>query len=111
MEFYTEERCFILESWNDVRDAAVSIARCRVKPGVVTQWHSLTGIAERYLVIRGEGLMEVGELAPTKVCEGAVVMIPAGVRQRVTNTGREDLIFYAICTPKFVPECYENLEE
>lgn len=40
-EFYTEERCWILESWNEEQDPAVSVARARVEPGVKTQLHML----------------------------------------------------------------------
>ena len=38
-------------------------------------------------------------------------MIPAGCRQRITNTGRDDLVFLALCTPRFVPASYEDLED
>jgi mannose-6-phosphate isomerase-like protein (cupin superfamily) len=30
------------------------------------------------------------------------------VAQRVTNTGEEDLVFLAICTPRFRPENYRE---
>jgi hypothetical protein len=32
-ESSTAERCFVLESWNDESDPAISIARARVAPG------------------------------------------------------------------------------
>jgi mannose-6-phosphate isomerase-like protein (cupin superfamily) len=38
-----------------------------------------------------------------------VVSIPAGVRQRISNTGIDDLVFLAICTPRFVKENYVEL--
>jgi len=53
--------------------------------------------------------VEVGNLAPTPVAPGAVVVIPPGVRQRITSTGPEDLIFLAVCTPRFTPERYEQV--
>ncbi|MGJ8637756.1 MAG: cupin domain-containing protein [Opitutaceae bacterium] len=109
-ETTTPERCAILELSNDPDDPEVSIARARVAPGVTTAWHKLTGVAERYVILEGEGLVEVGDLAPTKLSPGDVVRIPPGVRQRITNTGEQDLIFHAICTPRFVPECYVDLE-
>jgi oxalate decarboxylase/phosphoglucose isomerase-like protein (cupin superfamily) len=38
-----------------------------------------------------------------------VVIIPAGCRQRITNTGPNDLIFLALCSPRFDAACYQEL--
>ena len=110
-EFFTEERLFILEMSNSALDAEASVARARVEPGATTQWHRLNGVEERYVLLEGEGRMEVGDLEPTVVGAGDVVLVPAAVRQRITNTGDQDLIFLCVCTPRFVPECYEALDE
>ncbi|MCB1858768.1 MAG: cupin domain-containing protein [Gammaproteobacteria bacterium] len=110
-EFLTQERCWITESWNSEEDPALSIARVFVEPGVTTQWHSLDGIHERYLIIKGTAQVEVGDLSPVDVGVGDVVVIPAGVRQRIKNTGCDELIFYALCTPRYQEHCYQNLEE
>ena len=109
-ERLTTEGCWISESWNDPGDGAVSIARARVTPGVTTQWHRLRGVDERYVIVAGSGLMRTGTLAPAKVGPGDIVVIPAGVPQQITNTGATDLIFYCVCTPRFVPGCYESIE-
>ena len=109
-EFLTPERCWILEAWNTSDDATASIARARVTPGVTTQWHRLRGVDERYVIVSGRGLMRTGSLAPAIVGPGAIVVIPAGSPQQITNTGDTDLIFYCICTPPFAPGCYESLE-
>ncbi len=105
------EGCHIIELSNSEADADVSIARARVEPGITTQWHRLAGITERYVIISGEGTVEVGELQPTAVKSGDVVIIPPLYRQRITNNGKEDLIFLAICTPRFVPGAYQNILE
>ena len=105
-EFPTQENCFILEVSNDAGDPDVSIARARVRPGVTTAWHRLEGIAERYVIVRGRGRVEVGDLPPTIVNEGDVVWIPANVSQRITNVGDEDLVFLCICTPRFIQNAY-----
>lgn len=107
---FTAEGCHILESWNDADDPQASIARARVAPGVTTRWHALNGVTERYLIVSGSGLVEIGDHAPEQVQAGDVVVIPAGVRQRIGNTGTEDLVFYAICTPRFTPACYAALD-
>lgn len=109
-ERWTEERCFITEIANDATDPAVSIALARVEPGVTTAWHRLEGIVERYLILTGEGRVEVDGLAPSIVEPGDVVHIPAGAPQRIANVGLGDLRFYAICSPRFVPEQYVGLE-
>lgn len=107
---FVEEACHILESWNDADDPQASIARARVAPGAITRWHALTGVTERYLIISGSGRVEIGGQAPAHVRAGDVVVIPPGVRQRIRNEGPEDLLFYAICTPRFTPACYAALE-
>jgi mannose-6-phosphate isomerase-like protein (cupin superfamily) len=109
-EFFTEEGCFILESSNIPEDPAVSIARARVAPGATTRWHRLNNTAERYLIRSGEGVVEVGDLPPARVGPGDVVLIPARTRQRIRNTGAEDLVFYCVCSPRFSAEDYEDLE-
>lgn len=108
-EYLTPEGCYILESWNVPEDPAASIARARVEPGVTTQPHRLRNTIERYLIIEGEGRTKVGGVEHD-VRAGDVVVIPAGVSQQITNTGIGDLVFYCVCTPRFVPECYEAIE-
>ena len=109
-EYYTDERCYIEESSNSDADPAVSIAQARVVPGVTTRWHRLAGIVERYVILSGLGRAEVGELEPQIVGPGDVVLIPAGCRQRIANVGDADLVFLAICTPRFRVEAYEDID-
>lgn len=108
-EKFTDERCHILESWNDPRDPDVAIARARVEPGVTTARHVLE-VDERYLITHGTGTVEVEGLAPTQVAPGDVVVIPAGRAQRITNTGAADLVFYCVCTPRFQQIYYHDVD-
>ena len=110
MEFYTAERCHILEMSNSTADEQLSIARARVEPGVSTAFHSVRDTAERYVVLEGQGEVEIGKKSPEPVRAGDVVLIPPGMSQRITNTGSEDLIFLAICTPRFRIENYRDTE-
>lgn len=110
-EFATSERCFIVEVSNSGDDPAVSIARARVAPGVTTRWHRLAGIAERYVILEGTGRVEVGDDVREVVTRGDVVLIPAGVSQRIANVGEGDLVFLAICTPRFRGENYTEIDE
>lgn len=129
-EVLTEERCHILEISGRSDDPDLSIARARVEPGVTTQLHALE-IAERYIIVSGQGEMELGggqgpgggpmaegehaevsrpQAERSVVRPGDVVLIPPGVPQRITNTGAEDLVFYCICTPAWEEEVYKSLE-
>lgn len=109
-EFFTDEKCYITELSNTADDADVSIAQARLRPGVTTNWHRLNNTAERYYIVSGQGRVEIGELPPQDVNAGDVVLIPPLCRQRITNVGTEDLIFLAICTPRFINSAYEDIE-
>ena len=109
-ELYTAERCFIIELSNSPDDPQVSIARARVAPGVTTRWHRVVDTAERYVILEGTGRVEVGDLEPQEVAVGDVVLIPPSCRQRIANSGSADLVFLAICSPRFRPEAYEDLD-
>jgi mannose-6-phosphate isomerase-like protein (cupin superfamily) len=105
-EYFFQEGCFILELLNDPADPQASIARARVPPGVTTRWHRLRGTVERYAIVSGSGAVSVGDAPAAAVGPGDVVLIPAMTRQRIANTGAEDLVFLAVCTPRFEPENY-----
>ena len=109
-EYFTQERCHIIEVANDEGDETLSVVRARVEPGVTTAWHWLDGIAERYLIVSGTGVVEVGDETPAAVAAGDVVRIPPGVRQRITNTSATDLVFYALCTPRYRQSAYHSDE-
>ena len=109
-EYFFDEGCHITEWWNSAEDEAASVARARIDPGVTTRLHRLKGVTERYVILEGTGLVEVGALASRAVAPGDVVVIPPGVAQRMTNTGSSDLVFLAVCTPRFTPAAYENLD-
>ena len=108
-EYFFDVGCYITELSNSDDDQQLSIARARVAPGVTTRWHSLTGITERYVIVEGNGEAEIGEMSPQLVTAGDVVIIPPGERQRITNIGDSDLIFLAVCTPRFEVSKYVSL--
>jgi mannose-6-phosphate isomerase-like protein (cupin superfamily) len=108
-EYYFAEGCFIIEMSNSPDDPDVSIARARVEPGKTTRWHRLRGITERYVIIQGKGRVEIDDLPPRQVNVGDVVIIPSLARQRICNNGDGDLIFFAICSPRFTEAAYESI--
>lgn len=110
-EFEIKERCFIVEMLGVRDDPACSIARARVKPGVATALHSVTGTVERYIILQGEGEVRIGTALPQQVKQMDVVSIPAGVPQTIKNVSEvADLVFLCICTPGFRMEAFVNLE-
>ncbi|MEN8820991.1 MAG: cupin domain-containing protein [Abyssibacter sp.] len=109
-EYWFEEGCYILEHLNCAKDSAVSVARARVPVGGQTRWHKLRGIRERYILLEGRGVVEIGHAPARAVGPGEVVQIAPGQRQRIRNTGPTDLVFLAVCTPRFDPACYEDCD-
>lgn len=108
-ERWIEERIFVRETLNHPDLPEISLAACRVPIGVITQLHTLS-VSETYIIRSGAGKMEKDGSAPYDVGPGDCVHIPAGVSQRISNTGDDDLIFDVICTPRFEPSCYKALE-
>ncbi|MDJ0656588.1 MAG: cupin domain-containing protein [Xanthomonadales bacterium] len=104
-EYFFAEGCYILETFNSPADPDASIVRARVAPGVTTRWHRLRDTAERYVILSGTGEAGVGD-ETVLVGPGDVVLIPPMVDQRVRNTGDQDLVFLAVCTPRFNPDNY-----
>jgi len=108
LEYLTLERCYIAENHSD---PAVSIARATIKPGVTTKAHHLKeGVQEIYIITNGKGIVKIGNLEPTEVTVGDVVVIPPLTSQKVTNTGSTDLVFYCVCNPRFTQSGYVNEE-
>ncbi len=108
-EFRTRERCFITELFNDASVPDVSVARCRVEPGVTTERHALS-VAEWYVIESGRGLMWLGDDAAFAVGAGDTVAIPGGCEQRIANSGETDLLFLCVCVPRFTPATYTARE-
>ncbi|MAL49337.1 MULTISPECIES: cupin domain-containing protein [unclassified Methylophaga] len=108
-EYFFVEGCYINELSNHLEDSELSIARARVEPGVTTQWHQLKETTERYVILEGKGVVEIGDMAPQNVQMGDVVIIPACTRQRITNICNEDLVFLALCTPRFETDNYQSV--
>ena len=108
-EQWTSERCYIREIVNTQMIPEYSLAEARVEPGVTTELHTLT-VNEWYIMLRGNGVVEIGNAEGRNVGPGDVVTIPAGVAQRICNSGDEDLVFQCMCLPRFTPDGYESLE-
>lgn len=98
------EGLLVREVVNTPAQPELSVATCIVEPGVTTALHSLQ-VRERVRVLEGRGFYELdGERRDVK--RGDIVDIPPGVRQRVTNTTRDELVLVCTCTPRFTTAKY-----
>jgi len=107
-EYYFKEGCFIEEWHNSSADSAMSVARVRVQVGRTTKLHSLRNTEERYVMLEGQAIVTVGRKS-WPISKGDVVVIPADVEQKIENCGAKDIIFLAICTPRFDERNYREL--
>lgn len=99
-ETYFKEGCFIEEWHNKEVDKECSIARVRVEVGKTTKLHALKNTVERYVMLSGEATVTVAH-NNWKISVGDVVVIQADEPQKISNLGNDDLVFLAICTPRF----------
>ncbi len=110
-EYFFAEGCFITEVSNSDADPSLSIARARLEPGRTTRWHRLAATVERYVILEGSGRVDISDLETQTVNPGDVVLIPPLCAQRIHNPGPEDLVFLAICSPRFKTSAYEDIED
>jgi mannose-6-phosphate isomerase-like protein (cupin superfamily) len=109
-EYFTDERCHILEFLNTPDSPEASVARARVEPGVTTKRHRVAATIERYVILEGEGVAHIEGQADAPLGVGDILVIAAGAVQSITNTADKDLIFLCVCTPRFEWDNYESLE-
>ena len=104
-EYYFKEGCFIEEWHNDAKDKNCSIAKVRLEPEKTTKLHALMGTTERYVILDGTGVVTVADKS-WDVGQGDVVVIAPDEPQKIKNTSSGDLIFLAVCTPRFEVDHY-----
>jgi len=90
--FDSPENCRIIEVFNIDADNDCSIVHAIVKPGEGAMLHYLKDTSERYVILKGRGEVEIGDDKPVELQKYDVVLIPANTPQRITNTGKDDLV-------------------
>lgn len=79
-----------------------SLAEARLPKGACTTPHFHRQTEEIYYILRGTGLMTIGdETRPVGPCDA--IAIPPGAVHTILNTGDEMLVFLCTCAP-----AYEN---
>jgi mannose-6-phosphate isomerase-like protein (cupin superfamily) len=107
-EFYTQERCHIIEIMNKP-GIDFSIARARIEPGIATALHAVKATIEAYYILQGNAIVE-GDGLQRHVGPGDVVLFAPDAPQTIKNVGEFDLIFLCVCLPRFQNSSYINLE-
>ena len=104
-EIAAGDRTRLRELLHPARDAVAtrySLAEARLAPGARSRAHRLK-TAEVYYLVRGAGMMHIGEEV-AEVTSGDAVYIPPGSVQWLENTGEEEIEFLCIVDPAWRPE-------
>ena len=77
-----------------------SVAHAIIPPGESTLPHLLKRSTELYYILEGSGEMHIDK-ETADVAPGQCILIPPQSRQWIRNTGRENLAFLCIVSPKW----------
>jgi mannose-6-phosphate isomerase-like protein (cupin superfamily) len=77
-----------------------SIAHAIIPLGESTLPHLLKKSTELYYILEGSGEMHIDK-ETTPVTPGQIILIPAHARQWIGNTGKDNLVFFCIVSPKW----------
>ena len=101
-EFITKDGSAIREILAPAKSSlkAQSLAEATLKPGQSTEKHLHVRAEEVYYVLKGRGLMEIGQVKQ-EIGPGDGVAIPPGSEHKLTNTGEENMVFLCCCSPAY----------
>ncbi|MBU0635793.1 cupin domain-containing protein [Candidatus Micrarchaeota archaeon] len=108
--FTAGDNTLLRELFNPLKDSLkvrYSLAHAAVKPGEITCRHKLK-TSEVYYILRGKGTVYIDK-ENAEVEEGDAIYIPPESKQRIKNTGKENLVFLAIVDPAWRLEDEEIL--
>lgn len=80
-----------------------SLAEATVKPGERTREHVHEKSEEIYYILKGSGMIKVGE-EESDVTDGNAILIPPGTPHYIKNTGPDDLVLLCCCAPAYSHE-------
>ena len=87
-----------------------SLAEAIVPVGRATDEHYHVETEEIYYVIKGQGLMKIGD-EKREVSEGDGIVIEPGMNHKIWNTSDVDLVFLCCCAPSYTNDDTVMLEE
>ena len=80
-----------------------SLAEARVPPGQSTEEHIHPKTEEIYYILEGKGRIRIdGEERDIRPGDGIAIL--PGMRHKVWNTGKSDLVFLCCCVPAYTHE-------
>ncbi len=109
-EIVAGDGTLLRELLHPARDQAAirySLAVARLRPGSCSRPHRLK-TSEVYYIIRGIGIMHIGD-EQAQVSAGVAIYIPPAAVQWIENTGANDLEFACIVDPAWQPADEEVL--
>jgi mannose-6-phosphate isomerase-like protein (cupin superfamily) len=109
-EIAAGDRTRLRELLHPDRDAAgirYSLAVAWLAPGARSRAHKLK-TSEAYYLVRGTGVMHIGDES-ADIGPGDAVYIPPGSVQWLENNGKEEIEFLCIVDPAWRPEDEETL--
>jgi len=84
--------------------ASHSVAQITLPAGIASARHYHPTAEESYIVLKGVAHIEVGdETHPAQI--GELIAIPPMKPHQIINRGEEDVVFLAICSPAWTPDC------
>jgi mannose-6-phosphate isomerase-like protein (cupin superfamily) len=110
-EITAGDGCRLRQMFNPLQDdltLSYSFAIARLGPGESASLHRLKS-SEVYYILTGQGEMEIAD-ETVEVQPGQVVYVPAEAKQRIKNTGQNELGFICLVDPAWRPEDEEILE-
>jgi mannose-6-phosphate isomerase-like protein (cupin superfamily) len=86
------------------QESGVWVKRVEVKPGERLSLQKHLHRSEKWIIVKGEGLVVVNNLTVT-VAAGSVIDIPARVLHRIANVGKKPLVLIEVaCGHKLTEE-------
>jgi mannose-6-phosphate isomerase-like protein (cupin superfamily) len=81
-----------------------SVAHITLPPGKSAHRHYHPSMEESYILLAGTAQVEVGEETHTARV-GEIIAIPPHLSHTIINRGADDVVFLAICSPAWTPDC------
>ena len=97
------QRSHLLLGWGQFGSGNLAITWVEAAPGSMQAVHGHPGNEQVYVIVRGRGVMHVGD-DMQEVSEATLVFIPPGAAHAIKNTSDEPLVFVSATSPPFDPD-------
>jgi mannose-6-phosphate isomerase-like protein (cupin superfamily) len=110
-EITSRDGCRLRQLFNPLEDdleLGYSFAIARLNPGESASLHRLKS-SEVYYILTGRGELDIDQ-DTVQVQPGQAIYVPPGAKQRIRNTGQDELGFICIVDPAWRTEDEEIIE-